>query len=225
MNRIAYIILGAILVGVIIVAAVGGAIRKQEAANIQAGERSTNIIGKQDSPVTFTEFVDFQCEACYAYYPVMKQIEAQYQDRVKFEIRYFVRKNNTSHRASWIAAQSAEAAARQGKFWEMQDKLFTNQKTWDQSPNPQEIFDGYAREIGLDMTQYASDRTSKSVEGTLQRDYEDITKLGGQGTPAFVLNGQLVGDSERPAPDVASFQKLLDQALSQAKAPTESPSN
>lgn len=218
MNRLTYIILGGLLVAIIVISFIGANLRKQEAETIAAGNPSTNVIGKKDSAVVFTEFVDFQCEACYAYYPIMKQIEEQYGDRVKFEIRYFVRKNNTSHRASWAAAQTAEAAARQGKFWEMQDKLFTNQKTWDQSPNPQEIFDGYARSIGLDMNKFAKDRTSDSVEATLQKDSEDIKKLGGNGTPSFVLNGKLLGENERPSPDVGSFQRLLDQALSDAKA-------
>lgn len=225
MNRLTYLILGGLLVAIIVIAFVGANLRKQEADLITAGKPSSNVIGKKDSPVTFTEFVDFQCEACYAYYPIMQQIEEQYKDQVRFEIRYFVRKNNTSHRASWAAAQSAEAAARQGKFWAMQNKLFTNQKTWDQSPDPQALFDDYARAIGLDMSEFDKDRISKAVEETLQKDYEDITKLGGNGTPAFTLNGKLLDESERPSPNVASFQRLLDQALSQTATSPKSGSN
>lgn len=216
MSRIVYIILGLVLAGVIVAAFIGASQRKQEAANVQAGERSNNVIGKKGSPVTFTEFVDFQCEACYAYYPIMKQVEEKYKDRVRFEVRYLVRKNNSGHPASWAAAQAAESAARQGKFWEMQDKLFTNQKIWEQAPDPQAVFRGYAEELGLDMARYDKDRVSSDVEGTLQKDSDDIRALGGDGTPSFTLNGKYLGGNDRPQTNVESFSKLLDDALAKA---------
>lgn len=186
---------------------------------------SSNIVGKNDSPVELTEFVDFQCEACAAYYPVMQQVKAKYKDRVKFRVRYFSSKFNTAHPFSRLSAQNAEAAARQGKFWEMEEKLFVNQKTWENQQNPQLTFDQYAREIGLNMKKFSADRQSKSVDGTIERDLDDIRKLGGDSTPAFTLNGRLLSGNERPSPKLADFKKLLDKALVDAKAAVQNRSD
>ncbi len=183
-----------------------------ESADTNTGtKQSNNVYGKLDSPVVITEFVDFQCEACYAYYPHVKQVKEQYKDKVRFEIRYFP--IVSSHQLAFIAARNAEAAARQGKFWEMHDKLFEGQKTWEQTKDPQPTFDLYAQSIGLDMAKFKADRDGSDVGGVVNKDLKDVQTLGGTGTPTFTLNGKKI---ENPGPDAAAIGKVLDEALEKA---------
>lgn len=178
--------------------------------NNNAGQRSQNYYGKLDSKVTLTEFVDFQCEACYAYYPHVKQVKEKYKDRVRFEIRNFP--IESSHQFARLAARYAEAAARQGKFFEMHDMILEGQKSWEQTQNPQSTFDGYAQAIGLDMNKLKSDYQSAEVNAVINRDLADVKALGGDGTPTFVLNGKKI---ESPGPSVEALSKVLDDALKQ----------
>jgi len=177
-----------------------------------AKEGSSNFAGNLDSPVTLTEFVDFQCEACYAYYPIVKEIKEKYKDRVRFQIRNFP--IESSHQFAMPAALAAEAAARQGKFFEMHDKIFEGQKIWEQTPNATETFNSYAEEIGLDMDKYRKDIDSVSVVSVVNKDLQDVQDLGGTGTPTFLLNGQKI---DSPEPTVEAFSKLLEDALAQAQ--------
>lgn len=172
---------------------------------------SNNVYGKKDSPVTLTEYVDFQCEACYEYYPYVKEIKEKYKDRVKFQIKYFP--IEAAHPFAVQAAISAEAAARQGKFFEMHDLIFEGQKTWERTTDPGDMFEQYAQSIGLDMDKYKSDIASEEVEATVRKDLKEVTDLGGQGTPTFVLNENLI---DSPEPTIEAFSKLLDEELSKA---------
>ena len=173
-----------------------------------SSEGSKNYYVNLDSPVTLTEFVDFQCEACYAYYPHVKEIKEKYKDRVKFQIKNMP--ISSSHKSAAQAAYSAEAAARQDKFFEMHNKLFEEQKTWDQAKDPTSLFEKYAQGIGLNMEKFKSDVKSAEVEAVIKKDLADATALKASGTPTFVLNGQMI---ENPGPSVEALSKVLDDAL------------
>ncbi len=172
---------------------------------------SQNFYGKMDSPVTLVEFVDFQCEACYAYYPSVKQLKAEYGDRVKFQVRNFP--ITSGHQFAFQAARAAEAAARQNKFWEMHDKIFEGQKTWEQTQDPGSIFEGYAQSIGLDMEKFKTDRNSSEVAAVINKDLADTKEIGASGTPTFVLNGKKI---DNPGQDYEALKKILDDALAEA---------
>ena len=173
---------------------------------------SNNVFGKLDSPVTLTEFVDFQCEACYAFYPTVKEVKEKYQDRVKFQIKYFPISN--SHQFARMAAANAEAAAQQGKFWEMHDKIFEGQKIWEQTQNAQTFFDKYAKNIGLNMEKFKSDIKDPKTSATINADLDEVKRLGGDGTPTFALNGEKI---KNPENTVEAFSKVLDDALAKAE--------
>lgn len=172
--------------------------------------RSNNVTGKLDSKVTLTEFVDFQCEACAAFYPTLEAVKEGYKDKVKFQLKYFPL--GGGHQYSRLTASYAEAAARQGKFFEMQEKLFPNQKIWE-TGNTQEYMDRYAKEIGLDMDKVTADVKSASVNSTINADLDEARQINASGTPTFVLNGAKI---ENPANTYAAFAKLLDDALAKA---------
>jgi len=187
---------------------------KNKDANSDSGtaiQGSSNYYGKEDSPVTITEFVDFQCEACYAYYPYVKQVKEMYKDQVRFQVRNFP--IVSGHQFAMQAARAAEAAARQDKFWEMHDKIFEGQKIWEQTQNPQNYFDQYAEEIGLDMEKYKADRDSSDVAAVINKDLADVEELGGTGTPTFAINGKKV---ENPGPTVDALSKMIEDALKEA---------
>lgn len=177
-----------------------------------SAQGSSNYYGKEDSPVTVTEFVDFQCEACYAYYPYVKEVKEKYKDKVRFQVRNFP--ITSGHQFAMQAARAAEAAARQGKFWEMHDKIFEGQKIWEQTQNPQTYFDQYAEAVGLDMEKYRTDRDSSDVAAVINKDLEDVKELGGTGTPTFAINGKKV---EKTAPSVEALSQMIDDALAEAE--------
>lgn len=178
-----------------------------------------HVRGDKNSPVTLIEYADFQCPGCGSYYPIIKSLETKYEGKVKFVFRHFPL--SQKHPNALAAARSSEAAGNQGKFFEMHDKLFETQDLWGQATtNQQALFEGYAKELGLDMTQFTSDFKSTEVADRINEDL----KSGQQGfsvnqTPTFILDGEKI---ENPT-DAASFSKLLDKAI--AKATTNNSAN
>lgn len=146
------------------------------------------VKGNPDAPVTLVEYLDFECEACGAYYPLIKQLETELPDDLRVVTRYFPL---PGHRNGMTAALAVESAARQGKYWEMHDALFENQASWgeQQRPDPA-LFEKYAQQIGLDMERFRSDVKDKSVRDRVERDIASGKALGNTGTPSFFLNGE-----------------------------------
>lgn len=165
------------------------------------------VKGNKEGTVTLVEYLDFECEACGAYYPVVKRLSEEYKDRVKFVVRYFPL---PGHQNSMTSASAVEAAGKQGKYWEMHDIVFENQRDWGEKQNATpEIFEGYAKQLGLNFTKFQQDVTSQEVKNRIERDKNTGTKLGIQGTPTFFLNGKKI---ENPR-GYEEFKKMLDDAL------------
>ncbi len=143
--------------------------------------------GSVMAKVVLVEYSDFQCPACAAYFPYVKQISNKYSDKV-----LIVYKNYPlpQHQQSKLAATYAEAAGNQGRFWEMHDKLFENQDKWSDNNNAEEIFKGYARELGLNETKLAEDIKSSAIENKIEKDIDSGNKSGVDRTPTFFLNGK-----------------------------------
>ena len=165
------------------------------------------IKGNKDATVTLVEYLDFECEACGAYYPLVKQLSEEFKNDVRFVNRYFPL---PGHKNGMPAALAVEAAARQGKYWEMHDLLFDNQKSWGekQSPDPA-IFEGYAKQVGLNMDQYKIDVKSKEVSDRVNRDKNSGTKIGVSGTPSFYLNGEKIPNPKSPE----DFKTFIQAAI------------
>ncbi len=110
------------------------------------------------------------------------------------------------------AALAAEAAARQGKYWEMHDLLFETQEVWGnkQMPNPR-VFEAYAEQIGLDLVRYTADVADPTVQARVDRDFTASEKLGNQSTPSLFLNGKKV--SPRGYED---FKQLIQSEIDAA---------
>lgn len=171
------------------------------------GALVTHITGKQDAAVKLVEYSDFQCPACRAYYPIVEQIVEKYKDRISFEYRHYPL--TTIHRNAFAAARASEAAGKQDKFWEMYRLLFANQSTWSDSDNTQTTFEGYAKQLNLDMEQYKIDFASSETNGAINASIREFNKLGlPKSTPTFLLNGKKI----QPR-DAADFSRLIDEQL------------
>ena len=175
------------------------------------------VKGNKEASVTIVEYLDFECEACGAYYPLVKQLAEEFKDNVRFVNRYFPL---PGHKNGLPAALAVEAAGKQGKYWEMHNTLFDNQKSWGekQSADPA-IFEGYAKQIGLNMDQYKKDVISNEVKERVNRDKTSGTKLGVSGTPTFFLNGEKIPNPKIPE----DFKTFINAAILKAPKPSGQP--
>lgn len=187
--------------------------KNQPAGTTSSSSKPTSHIeGKIDSPVVLIEYGDFQCPACGQYYPLVKQVQEAYKDKIAFQFRNFPL--TQIHRNAFNSARAAEAADKQGKYWEMHDILYENQQTWSVASDPTSYFIEYAKQLGLNTDTFQKDMTSQEVTDKINADVSEVQKLGATGTPTFVLNGKKLDTLPR---DVAGFNKLLDEALAAKK--------
>lgn len=165
----------------------------------------THILGTPGtSNVTVVEFLDFECEACGGFYPYVEQLRKDYAGDVTFAFRYFPLPGHGNARN---AAAAVEAAARQDQLEPMYQRMFTTQAEWGErgTDSQADRFRGYAKSLGLDMSQYDRDVVSESVRDRIQQDVTDGAALGVQSTPSFFVDGELVqlstyDDLERAIP-------------------------
>lgn len=154
---------------------------------------SDHNMGPANAPATLVEYSDYQCPACGLFYPLIKQVLAdpQLQNKVKFVYRNFPLPQHSNAR---LAAQAAEAAALQGKFWQMHDMLFENQIKWSDmsSAGARGVFVGYAQSLGLNMNKFNSDIDSSAVKDKIQADVDGGNQAGINATPTFFINGKLM---------------------------------
>ena len=196
-------------IGVVSLAIVGLAIFSisgdqppKEVSDTDLVKNSSQVLGSEDAKVTIVEFSDFQCPACGAAHPVVKQVIKEYGDRILFVYRHFPLL--ATHQYALKAAEAAEAAGEQGKFWEYHDLLFANQdnlKTED--------LKNYAKQIGLDMKKFDEALDSGKHKDKVLSDLDDGEKFGVTSTPTFFINGQM----NRGVLNLDQFKSAIDKAL------------
>jgi protein-disulfide isomerase len=169
--------------------------------------------GPADSKVVLVEYSDFQCPACKAYHDqVLKTLIPAYKDRVKFVYRFFPLP--TVHQNAIISARAGYAAHLQGKFWEMNDLLFTNQNDWAKlsDADARNFFNDYASKLKMDVNKFKKDIDSDAVKTYVTDEQNEGTNAGVNSTPTFFLNGE-----QLKAQTFEDFKKLLDDALKTTK--------
>jgi len=160
--------------------------------------------GSASAPVTIVEFTDFQCPSCARTQPVLEQLLTEYGDKVRLVIRDFPLDR---HENAFVAAQAAEAAAEQGKFWEYTDILFKNQTALE----PAKLKD-YATQLGLDRAKFDQEVDSGKFADTVRRDMKEGDKLGVDSTPSIFINGRkFEGERSHDA-----IKAAIDEALTEA---------
>jgi protein-disulfide isomerase len=159
------------------------------------------VKGPKNAPITIVAYSDFECPFCSRVLPTLKQIEEQYQGKVKVA---FKNQPLPFHANAKPAAAAALAAHEQGKFWEMHDKLFANQRALDRAS-----LEKYAQELGLNMGKFKAALDSGKYTQQIEADAAEGSRLGASGTPTFFINGRtLVG-----AQPLEAFKRVIDEEL------------
>ena len=167
--------------------------------------------GSPDAKVTVVEWSDFECPFCSRAVETLRQIEKSYGSDVRF-----VFKHNPlpMHPDAPYAAKASIAAQKQGKFWQMHDKLFDASASRQPDALKPDKVDGMARSLGLDMDRYRRDADSPETAQVIRDDQAQAAKLGANGTPHFFINGARVAG----ALPLESFRAVIDAQLKRANA-------
>lgn len=168
--------------------------------------RHSPVIGPPNAPVTIVEFFDPSCEACRAFYPIVKQIMAQYPNDVRLVLRY-----TPLHQGSDEAVRILETARRQNAFEPVLEALLAQQPQWAVHGNPQlDRAWTVAASAGLEVTQARSEMMAPAITAVLRQDVADANTLGISGTPTFFVN-------EKPLPSFGP-QQLYDLVRAEVEA-------
>lgn len=227
------VIIAIVLVFVGVIAFSGN---KNNSSSNGTGTLTNHVEGSTSTGVKLVEYGDYQCPFCGEYYSVVKQMAADFNDKIQFQFRNFPLVNN--HPNAFAGARAAEAAALQNKFWEMHDKLYEenviyNQaqqqgqtyNTWINASDPSSYFIQYAQGLGLNVTQFKTDYASSKVNDLINADMAEGNKLKINGTPTFFLDGTQVNlnkviDSSG-LPVLSKFEALVNAEIAK-KAKTAS---
>jgi protein-disulfide isomerase len=138
--------------------------------------------------VTLEEFGDYQCPPCGELHPTLKKLKQEYGENLNFVFRNLPL--TSIHKNALAAAQAAEAARMQNRFWEMHDLLYENQDLWKDDINPQATFWKFASDLGLDTARFGRDLGDRQVKMRLEADQEAAAELGINGTPTVLIDGR-----------------------------------
>jgi protein-disulfide isomerase len=227
------------ILAVLIAVFVGIFVVSQHSSNKAAGGSSSSntpptnhVEGQGSTGVKLVEYGDYECPICGAYYQPLKQVYAQFSGQIYFQFRNLPL--TSIHKNAFAGARAAEAAGLQGKYWQMHDALYTNQdptgqQGWVASNNPLSYFTTFAKQIGLNVSQfttdYSSDKTNNAVQADLSQFPKDFKAATGaydanqdQATPTFFLDGKNISnlrlsDPKTGQPSVALFTSVLNSEI------------
>jgi protein-disulfide isomerase len=154
----------------------------------KASTPTQHVEGQGKSGVTLVEYGDYQCPFCGQFYPVVKQVQTEFNNQIFVQFRNFPLVS--LHPNAFAAARAAEAAGMQNKFWEMHDALYQTQQQWASASDATPIFSQYAKQLGLDVTKFKADSASSKVNDLINADTAAGNKLKVSGTPTFFLDGK-----------------------------------
>jgi len=169
----------------------------QPVVNGVPGAEPAHTHGPENAPVKLEEFGDFECPPCGLFHPILKQMEEEFGDKLHVTFREFPLV--PTHQHALAAASAAEAAGLQGKFWEMHHIIYDHQKEWSKQFDVRPIFEGYAKEIGLDVDRFKKDVDSDAVANRIMQDGKRGHSMGVKGTPTVFINGREVNFENLPA--------------------------
>ena len=147
-----------------------------------------HLRGDREAPVTIVVYADFQCPACATENETMLRLWPEISENSHLIFRHFP--ITTTHPHSWTASLYAEAAGRQGRFWEMHDALFQTQRLWSPLRDVEEEFDSYALGLNLDLEQLHADMEDEALIAKIRADQRGGNAAGVRGTPAVFIEGR-----------------------------------
>jgi protein-disulfide isomerase len=173
----------------------------EAALTLPVSDDRDHIQGAPDAKVTLVEYGDYECPYCGAAYPIVKQVQEAMGNGLRFVFRNFP--ITTAHPHAEQAAEAAEAAAAQGRFWPMHDLLYENQQRLEA-----EDLHAYASQLGLDVARFKSEFEEHVHAPRVHEDFMSGVRSGVNGTPTFYVNGVRHDDSY----DFATLLGALQQA-------------
>lgn len=165
-------------------------------------EKDDHVLGPDNAAVTLIEYLDFQCPYCARAHAALTHLRERLGDRMRLVARHLPRPDH--HPFAELAAEASEAAAAQGKFWEMHDALFAHQAGLNPATLP-----SVAEGAGLDMERFRDDMQAGRYRDKVQAHARRAKEEGASSTPSFFINGERYhGDS-----DEASLGAAVEAAL------------
>lgn len=179
-------------------------------SGIQGGELAAVsladiVAGPENAPVTVIEYSDFQCPACKAYAPLVKALIESSNGKMRFVYRHFPL---PQHANAVPTAVASEAAARQKKFWEMNEIIFAKQNEWASSNNADELLRAYAKELGLNLEGFDTDMQDSAIREKVEADRASGTAAGVNSTPTFFVNGEKIQNPRT----LEEFKQIINDA-------------
>jgi protein-disulfide isomerase len=171
--------------------------------------KSLHIRGNPEAPVTLEEFGDFECPSCAKLATFIDQLIKEYHPRVRLIFRNF---SLPMHQFARDAALAAEAAGLQGRYWEMHDMLFQEQRVWSSATEAQLLFDTYAEALGLDLNQFRKDVKSDKVRERIESDQARAKSLGVKVAPTLFIDKRQVGRNDGTF-ELEGVRRLVDEAV------------
>jgi protein-disulfide isomerase len=168
---------------------------------LPVSEDRDHIQGPAEAAVTLVEYGDYECPYCGAAYPIIKEVQERMGERLRFVFRNFP--ISTSHPHAEQAAEAAEAAATQGRFWQMHDVLYENQQRLGD-----EDLRSYAEQLGLEVEPFDQELAEHVHAPRVHEDFMSGVRSGVNGTPTFYINGSRHDDSY----DVETLLAALERA-------------
>lgn len=153
----------------------------------ESSGETVHVVGPENAAVTIEEFGDFQCPPCGRLSEPLNELQKKYN--LRFVYRNFPL---PIHAHAREAACAAEAAGRQGKFWEMHDLLFKEQAVWGHSNDAKSLFNAYAGMLQLDLSRFRNDLDSTDVQQKIDKDQQRGAAIGVKTTPTLFLNNEAV---------------------------------
>ncbi|MDX6565794.1 MAG: hypothetical protein QOE10_1456, partial [Gaiellales bacterium] len=165
-----------------------------------------HVRGPEDAPVTIVEYADFECPYCGQAEPALRDLLAEFGDELRYVFRHLPLPD--VHPNAELAAEAAEAAGKQGRFWEMHDELFAHQNAL----RPPDLIE-YAAELGLDTARVERELRRNEHAARIARDVESAEMSNVSGTPTFFVNGH----RHRGAYDLESLETAVRAARQRAR--------
>ena len=225
MDKTKWIIFAVVCVGLL-----GGLIyfnssEKAEVSNVNSagvisgeedGTYADNVYGNAESSVVLVEYGDFQCPACASAAGAVGSLKQEYKDDIAFVYRHFPL--TSIHPNALATATVSEAAANQGKFWEMHDLLFERQSQWESVDASERgtLFEQYADQLGLDVETFKEDIQSDEIANKINFQRSVASNDGVSATPTFFLNGEQVSSeviSNLTSGDGSQLREQIDSLI------------
>jgi protein-disulfide isomerase len=162
-----------------------------------------HILGPEDAPITLVEYGDFECPYCGAAHSILKEVLEVMADDLRFVFRHFPLTQIHPHAEA--AAEAAEAAGAQDRFWDMHDLLFENQQTLDSRRLVR-----FAEQLGLDTVRFVREVQEQAHQERIREDFSSGVRSGVNGTPAFFINGVRYDGSWQLGPLLTALESARD---------------